>query len=248
MFTASSTLAPRTKSLTAYAHHIAPRRRRSDFVLGILVSAALHGAVFYGDVLLPKRVAPPPVAEEEPAVIAIVMPPLPEDPPEEVAEIVEASGPPSFAPPSLADVPSIGPLTAFTQPLQPPPPPGFEANKGLSNIPLVRGTGRALGKDMKDLFDVASLDQIPSPRATVQPSYPFEQKRMGVSGTVIVEFIVDTRGDVVAAEVISSTDRGFEAPTLTAVRKWRFSPGRKNGRVVNTRVRQLVTFSLTDAE
>lgn len=63
-------------------------------------------------------------------------------------------------------------------------------------------------------------------------------------GAVVVEFIITTSGDVVEARVVRSTHREFENAAVRAVRKWKFAPGEKDGRKVNTRVEQVVEFSL----
>jgi protein TonB len=151
---------------------------------------------------------------------------------------------PSVAVPSLADVPSIGPLTAFTQPLQPPAPPGLAVSKTLGTIPTHRGTGSTFGKGIGDLFDVNTLDQIPVARTTFPPDYPYEMRRQTKEGWVEVDYIVDRSGSVVAAQALRSSDEAFERPALDALRRWKFRPGRKGGRTVNSRIQQTIKFSL----
>lgn len=103
-----------------------------------------------------------------------------------------------------------------------------------------------LGAGMKDLFDSAELDQKPVARVMAPPAYPFEMRRAGISGEVVVEFIIDTRGDVILAQVTRSSRREFEAAAILTVQKWKFKPGRKDGRVVNTRALTPVVFSLAE--
>jgi protein TonB len=59
-----------------------------------------------------------------------------------------------------------------------------------------------------------------------------------------VEFVVDEAGRVMHPFVVRSSRAGFEAPTLRAVEKWRFEPGKKDGRAVRFRMQIPVTFSL----
>ena len=99
---------------------------------------------------------------------------------------------------------------------------------------------------MKDLFDLANLDQIPSPRFQAKPVYPFEMRRAGITGDVLVGFIVDSNGDVREAYAIKSTQREFEAAAIQAVSKWKFRPGKKGGRAVNTRMQVPIVFSITE--
>lgn len=213
-----------------------------DLIIGILVSVALHTTFLYAFNHKAAPKAKNDAAQEE--VIQMEMPVLEPEPDEAVEELTEEAPPNQLAPPSLVDVPSVN-VTTFTQPLQPPPPPGLTAAKGAITIP-VNKPGTQLGSGMKDLFDVKNLDQPPVLRVPVNPNYPFEMRRAGISGEVVVEFIVDTRGEVVAMQVIRSSQREFEQPALQAVQKWKFRPGRKGGRNVNTRVQQTITFNLND--
>jgi len=61
-----------------------------------------------------------------------------------------------------------------------------------------------------------------------------------------VGFIITSRGEVVEAHIISSSHPGFERSALSAIGKWKFRPGMKNGQKVNTRVEQPLTFVLTN--
>jgi hypothetical protein len=48
--------------------------------------------------------------------------------------------------------------------------------------------------------------------------------------------------NVVTEQVINSCNEVFERPALGAVSKWKFRPGR----LVNSRVQQVITFNLED--
>ena len=80
------------------------------------------------------------------------------------------------------------------------------------------------------------------------PTYPYEMSRAGISGNVVVEFIINANGDVIETQVKSSSHREFEVPAMQAVQKWKFKPGRKGGRAVSTRVSQLIEFNLEDSK
>jgi periplasmic protein TonB len=86
-----------------------------------------------------------------------------------------------------------------------------------------------------------------SPHATVQvaPVYPYEARISGQPGDVLVEFVVDESGRVRDPHVLRSSDPRFEAPTLRAVAKWRFEPGRRHGQVVSFRMAVPVAFAVT---
>lgn len=218
---------------------------RKDLIIGIVISICIHVAFLYGEKLIPKGKAVDTAKQEEEQIIRMEMPPLPPEELEEVEELEEEPTPNELAPPTLIDMPTIVPLNAFQQQIQPPPPPGLEIARGAVSIPVTR-PGANFGKGMKDLFDITNLDQVPQPRVQVQPNYPFEMRRAGISGEVLVAFIVSTNGDVVDAYAVRSTQREFEAPAVQAVMKWKFRPGRKGGRAVNTRMQVPIVFNLSD--
>ena len=86
------------------------------------------------------------------------------------------------------------------------------------------------------------------PRARVRPSpaYPFSLKADGVSGEVLVEFVVDESGRVLNPRIIRSTRTAFEGPTLSAVARWRFEPGTRRSKPVRFKMVVPVKFSLND--
>lgn len=218
---------------------------RKDLIVGLLVSVLIHGGILYGERLLPKKKAVVKQKEEEVQEIRIEMPPLEPEEEEKVEELNDEPMENVVAPPSLIDMPTVVPVNAFTTPIQPPPPPGIEASKGAITIP-VNKPGTNFGKGMKDLFNLADLDQQPQARVQVQPQYPFEMRRAGISGEVVVAFIVSSNGDVVEAYAVRSTQREFESPAIQAVMKWKFRPGRRGGRNVNTRMQVPIVFNLSD--
>jgi len=215
-----------------------------DLIIGLVASLALHFLIlnpFIGKAPAPKR-----VIEKKEDIIQMEMPP-PEEEKEEIVKVLDDTPVENqLAPPSLVDLPSVVPVTAFTQPLTPPPPPNMTASKGAINIPIMK-PGASFGKGM-ELFDINQLDQRPVLRVPVQPSYPYEMSRAGINGNVTVEFIISSNGDVTQAQVIKSSHREFEVPAIQAVLKWKFKPGKRGGRAVNVRASQLIEFNLDDAK
>lgn len=214
-----------------------------DLIIGLLVSVAVHLIAlnpFSGKQAPPAR---PAAVKDD--VVQMVMPDIPDDDEKKVEELDEQPMENVMAPPSLVDLPTVVPVNAFTQPLQPPPPPGMTANKGAINIP-VNPPGANFGRGIKDLFDINNLDQKPVARVQNPPQYPYEMSRAGISGEVAVEFIINSNGDVVETRVIRSSHREFEVPAMQAVQKWKFKPGRKGGKAVATKASQLIEFNLED--
>jgi protein TonB len=102
-----------------------------------------------------------------------------------------------------------------------------------------------LGKGI-EVFDISKLDQQPVARFQARPQYPFEMRRAGIAGEVLVDFIVDSNGDVRNAYAVRSSQREFEAAAVQAVSKWKFRPGKKNGRNVNTHMQVPIVFTLNE--
>ncbi len=91
---------------------------------------------------------------------------------------------------------------------------------------------------------IRALDARPTPTVMAGPVYPAEMAAAGIEGTVLVSFVVDSTGQVQGAKAVNSSRPEFEAAAVAAVENWQFDPGRKGGRVVNTRVSQQVVFNL----
>ncbi len=216
---------------------------RRDLIIGLLVSALIHGGAFFGDRLFPKHEVVKKKVEEAPAIKIEAPPPIEPDEPEKVELSDEPVKPMDFAPPMQADVPQVVTDTSFVQRIQPPPPENVKPATGIIAIPENRDMSQFRG--MK-VFDIASLDQQPQPRVRIQPQYPFEMRRAGVTGEVTVDFIVDSNGDVQNAYALKSSQREFEQPAVAAVSKWKFKPGRKGGRNVNTHMQIPIVFTLND--
>lgn len=220
---------------------------RRDLIIGTVVSASLIAGLLLGFNDHPGKVRHGPAQTDE--LIQIEMPTIPPEPPEtrkveeeqpQEEDVVQVT----FAPPSLVDIPTIVPDATFVQQIAPPPPPGVTQAKGIVTIPPTppSGFGRGLGQ----IFDISQLDQIPVARLQQQPIYPYEMRRAGITGEVNIGFIVDVNGDVHDAYVINSTHREFEVPAAQAVSKWKFRPGRRGGRAVNTRMSVPIVFSFND--
>jgi len=62
---------------------------------------------------------------------------------------------------------------------------------------------------------------------------------------VEVEFLIDVKGRVASTRIIRSVP-GLDEAAVECVRKWRFEPARKAGKVVATVARAPVTFRIYD--
>ncbi|PAP74679.1 energy transducer TonB, partial [Rubrivirga marina] len=74
--------------------------------------------------------------------------------------------------------------------------------------------------------------------------YPEMARRVGIEGQVVVQFVVDERGNVVDPIVLRSPNELLSEAALKAVRESQFTPGQQRGRPVKVRFAVPVTFRL----
>lgn len=215
------------------------------FIIPVSVAVALHALAFF----YPKSSAPGCETEtaDRHVRIAVKVPeelmPMPEQPkPDEAA----ALGTPNPGPRSEETIRTPGPRD-FVQIQQPPTPYSPSVKTKVEVGPPGVPDGVFNGSlNAPAVFSTASLDHKPRTRVQVAPIYPAEAKSRGLTAEVVVEFVVDEEGRVTAEHVVRSSDPIFEEATLQAVRKWRFEPGKKDGRLVKFRLQIPVVFNLNE--
>lgn len=89
-------------------------------------------------------------------------------------------------------------------------------------------------------------DMSPRPVFREKPYYPMRWRRANVEGEALVDFVVDTKGFVCNAKAVRATQPDFGASAVIAVSCWRFQPGRKEGRAIDTHMQVPVIFTLQD--
>lgn len=100
-----------------------------------------------------------------------------------------------------------------------------------------------LGGQLSEIiYELEDLTRPPQPVSRPAPTYPPELRRAGISGTVVLMFVVRSDGSCSNITVERSDNPAFEEPAIRAVRKWRFDPGEKDGKAVNCRVRIPIPF------
>ncbi len=222
-------------------HYAGLVRRRISW-LAVLVSAGLHGLLLWGGG--PRPAPRPVVVAEAERVIQMEMPPLDDDHEEPVEELDHGDEMPAVEVPRLVDLPSTVSLNSFVQPLEMTSAlqTSLDASK-LTAIPVrIAQAGTRPGGGLKNLFDLSQLDRVPEPIVQPAPVFPVTLKQQVDRADVVVEFIVDTRGETRDIRVVSSTHPGFEQAAADGVAKWRFRAGIKDGRKVNTRMRVPIRF------
>lgn len=76
--------------------------------------------------------------------------------------------------------------------------------------------------------------------------YPKIAKRAAIEGKVIVQFTVNTLGEVEQPEILRGIGGGCNEEVLRVIKKMKFSPGIQNDRAVKVRMTQTVVFRLTN--
>jgi TonB family protein len=101
--------------------------------------------------------------------------------------------------------------------------------------------------DAASAFDITKLDQRPVAVSQARPEYPPEKRQAGVSGQVLVDFIVGGDGHVYNARAVDSSEPGFEDSAVQAVSQWVFKPGQLAGQAVNTHMQVPIVYALNDS-
>lgn len=104
--------------------------------------------------------------------------------------------------------------------------------------------GSAGRRQSQNNYDIRP-DKAPQLKTSVHPMYPYEMRASNISGEVVVDFLVDTNGDVHNAFAIRSTHKAFESPAVMAVIQWKFTPAQKDGRNIICHMQVPIVFTLT---
>jgi protein TonB len=78
----------------------------------------------------------------------------------------------------------------------------------------------------------------------VEPEYSEEARKAKHQGVVVLQIVVDTKGNAVGARVIRSLGLGLDEKAIEAVEKWKFKPGFKDGKPVAVAATVEVNFRL----
>ncbi|HEU5080026.1 MAG TPA: TonB family protein [Opitutaceae bacterium] len=187
--------------------------------------------------------------EEPPALIIVDWPKLEPEPEETSSDANDMKGEEGIEAPSLPDVPtSVAIESSFVQEIDYSSfrPASNVSNTSLSAIPaIIRHGAGSTGKNLKDLFNLADLDRIPEPVFQPIPKVTDEMLGGYTQVRATVEFIVTKTGEVTDAQIIDADTRRIGDIAASAITRWKFRPGIKSGRAVNTRMRQPLYFKVT---
>ena len=134
------------------------------------------------------------------------------------------------------------PSSRADTPMPAPNPPTVATAKPT---PLPITSGGRIGAGI-EVYDIRKLDRVPATKFQAAPKYPLALLRSLVQGEAVVDFIVSMNGDVQNAYAIRSSHREFGTAAVEAVSKWKFRPGMKYGRAVNTHMQVPIVFTLNE--
>ncbi|MCH9827907.1 MAG: energy transducer TonB [Gammaproteobacteria bacterium] len=136
-------------------------------------------------------------------------------------------------------------LKIATEAVDQAPPTPFKAPDLALGVDVGGGpvVGKLGGGGMPGGGGVFDGDIIPLQR--IPPTYPSDARRAGITGWVVVEFVVNPDGSVRSAKAVEAKPRGlFDAAAISAALRWRFKPKTVNGIPVEQRGQQRIEFKL----
>ncbi len=113
---------------------------------------------------------------------------------------------------------------------------------GAKRDGVVGGSGRT---KRRQLPLSNAVEKPPKLLAKAAPSYPRRAKRRGMEGDIKIALIINERGSVARAKIISGPSI-FHESVLAAVKSWRFTPPYDRGHRVSVRAFQTINFSLAN--
>ena len=124
-----------------------------------------------------------------------------------------------------ASVPTATPLPAVV--VAPPIVAPTEPPRVLPTLPPAPPTRAATREG--DLVPIEELDTPPRIATVVKPGYPPLELRARIGGTVVLRVLVSEKGLPAEVAVVRSARAGLDQAAVTAVKKWTFTPGTRDG-------------------
>jgi periplasmic protein TonB len=132
----------------------------------------------------------------------------------------------------VADAPSDGPATTI----------GSSIGSDIGVGPESPST--SIVPDSAGPYPIGNGVKSPVVIRRVEPIYPPYAIRARMSGSVVLECIIDKSGRIRDVHVATSSFGAFEQPAIDAVRQWVFAPGTLNGQAVDTIFELTVKFQV----
>ena len=150
-------------------------------------------------------------------------------------QVAQPASLPAAEPSTAGETPAADPVGASSSAPQAAPQP--KAN--VLDIPVIRDA---------TYYAARFLDEYPKPLGPIEPRFPEQATISRISGgTVTLLLLIDEDGVLRDVSVVEAQPESiFDEAALAAFRDMRFSPARKNGRAVRSRVLVTVGFESND--
>jgi len=241
-------------------NRMAGTSRPVDFLISLLINLSILAApafagLYFTDSINLKQfeqtflVAPPPPPPPPPAAPTVVK----VMPPHKVFENAGKLVTPTVIPKTIADI------------KESPLPPDVDGNGVAGGVPggvaggsmggviggLIGGVTTAAPaaplapKDNRAKAPIRVGGRVREPKATfrVEPLYPTLARQAHISGTVIIDAVLDEHGNVVEMKVVSGPPLLVQA-ALDAVGRWKYEPTYLNDEPVPVQLNVTLTFRL----
>lgn len=226
------------------------RARRTRRVGGTVASVLIHAAIIAGAVGLTMtgsagaRVAPP---VRRDSIVYVV----PVDHRPTSSSTARGSSTPTTSVPAPRRLPSLDIILGKAPPVLDEFREGFPTPAELpAGEPGIQTTGSVSAPGSGTPGSVVGeyeTDRAPRILGTPpEPRYPDALRAVGITGGVVVQFVVDTSGraEPGSLEVLSATRAEFAESVRAALSRFRFGAGEAGGRRVRTRVELPFDFTL----
>lgn len=98
--------------------------------------------------------------------------------------------------------------------------------------------------DTKSVLQQSSFE-LPSYRFSPKPEYPVIAKKRGYEGEIVIDVFVLENGNVGELKLFKASGyKVLDNSAISAVRKWKFIPGKDNGEPISTWVKVPISFKL----
>ena len=187
------------------------QRTPTKHLSGIALVVLLHIAIGYALVSgLARKVVEVIKAPIETKIIEEIKKPPPDLPPPPPPPKLAAPPPPFIPPPEIN--------------IQTPPPPPQQTITTVTTTPPPPGPPPAIAPPAPPAPPQPAVRREYKAAYRVEPSFPPQAIRQGLSGRVIAHVVVTPAGGVSEVRIISSTNRLFDREVIRALSQWRFNP------------------------
>jgi protein TonB len=154
--------------------------------------------------------------------------------------------------PRVPRLPNPGTPVDIDVPVIPTPDPGTAGSDTTLLRDIGTGSGQGTGAVLggTGIATDATVDVPVRVIADRVPAYPEMLRSAGISGSVIIRFVVDTTGraELSTVRVVESSHQLFTQSALAALRQARFTPGELAGHRVRTLVERSYRFDIAGSE